>query len=837
MRPNQTVSASPLGQNAFEPTPIRSTSISGDFLLSASNSSRTSTKWDNGLSYVRGLESLVNEGKDDVERLNLLQSQSSRDLADLRARLASTTQDLQTAKSEINTLRSASDASKEGLTVKDCELRSLQAALSQVKEELASSLAENGRLKEDVWGAKTETENVKQVLEKSKRSVASLSSEYSILGTYFKELKEARDIDRERLKEISSEVQALRKTANNAMSALEPMLDDNNTLTRAAETKALLKQLQEDLAGSHQVTDMLRNKLLHNASQLADAQNRVRELEEEKRGWLHDLVSAREDEKRQFESFAEVEKRMSELSVRLAAREKETIDTLAYSDCVRNELETVKRELSFHQSIVSTQGEELGLLRSLKEQNVSKLLEFQDVVNSRDKEIVMLRSEVKSLAESREELRALMAEAKKSLAEKEVELRAKDPNEEYQIEISNLRSENRALKTTVQETQTALKAANKASHNAEQHFNKTLHELEKLVVELRSKIGMLQTAFEKSQDELRIAQSKASVADGKALVLQEDMHVVKKHSESLTAEIAELRERLEAQSLNLYQAKEHGVKLKERLDRYVEQLDDKTSLNEALGKQAALAESSAASAQAFLKQALKDHKSKVAELTAELASVKEAALLGAKTTTTELEQETTRLREKLAKLERLNSELIDRAANIKSRYNDADLTDTERDFIRHLMSEAQSMHEEEMVLKDNELRGRQNMIEALKSKVAELQGTLARLLKEKGAAPGASNKAMVDFKVFMSSSPEQVTAEEAPLALNGDQEVAGVPPGVPSNHPQGDVVPPLVWKTSSAAEKTAVPPKQSLPIQKKVESAAAKPKQKKRKEKKAHGDA
>ena len=97
------------------------------------------------------------------------------------------------------------------------------------------------------------------------------------------------------------------------------MLDDNNTLARAAETKMVLRELQDDLAAcwflfayillylselryaAQQVTDILRNKLHHQASQLADSFNRVRELEEEKRGALRELLLAREEEKRHFE--------------------------------------------------------------------------------------------------------------------------------------------------------------------------------------------------------------------------------------------------------------------------------------------------------------------------------------------------------------------------------------------------------------------------------------------------------------------------------------------------------------------------------------------------------
>jgi hypothetical protein len=49
------------------------------------------------------------------------------------------------------------------------------------------------------------------------------------------------------------------------------------------------------------VTDILQNKLHHQSSQLADSFNCVKELEEEKRGSLRELLLVREDEKRHFE--------------------------------------------------------------------------------------------------------------------------------------------------------------------------------------------------------------------------------------------------------------------------------------------------------------------------------------------------------------------------------------------------------------------------------------------------------------------------------------------------------------------------------------------------------
>ena len=49
---------------------------------------------------------------------------------------------------------------------------------------------------------------------------------------------------------------------------------------------------------------------------------------------------------------------------------------------------------------------------------------------------------------------------------------------------------------------------------------------------------------------------------------------------------------------------------------------------------------------------------------------------------------------------------------------------------------------------------REHAIEALDTKIMELQGIVARLLKEKGGQPGSVNKPIVDFKTWLASSPE-----------------------------------------------------------------------------------
>ena len=107
-----------------------------------------------------------------------------------------------------------------------------------------------------------------------------------------------------------------------SISALEPLIDSDTTLRRAAETKVVLKELQDDLAAcmtffysfgseihffqAQRVTDLLRDKLYNQSSLLVEARDRVRELEEERRSLLGEFLQTRKEETHKSELFADV---------------------------------------------------------------------------------------------------------------------------------------------------------------------------------------------------------------------------------------------------------------------------------------------------------------------------------------------------------------------------------------------------------------------------------------------------------------------------------------------------------------------------------------------------
>jgi hypothetical protein len=108
---------------------------------------------------------------------------------------------------------------------------------------------------------------------------------------------------------------------------------------------------------AHQVTDILRAKLLHQASQLADAQARVKELEEQS---LAKLFVTAEDNKRhigilvdlgEYLSWQDIDhlivfsgKDIQEVTAKLVVRDKEALDALVTSASLEANLEAISRE-------------------------------------------------------------------------------------------------------------------------------------------------------------------------------------------------------------------------------------------------------------------------------------------------------------------------------------------------------------------------------------------------------------------------------------------------------------------------------------------------------------
>ena len=102
-------------------------------------------------------------------------NQAAHELQECRARLQLTTAQLDTACCELNEIRPALATSRDEGVAKDAELVTLKALLSDARENFIRTSAEYSGLKESSIAERVEIGKLKQMLELSKRRIASLS--------------------------------------------------------------------------------------------------------------------------------------------------------------------------------------------------------------------------------------------------------------------------------------------------------------------------------------------------------------------------------------------------------------------------------------------------------------------------------------------------------------------------------------------------------------------------------------------------------------------------------------------------------------------------------------
>ncbi|KAL0065982.1 hypothetical protein AAF712_006971 [Marasmius tenuissimus] len=122
-----------------------------------------------------------------------------------------------------------------------------------------------------------------------------------------------------------------------------------------------------------------------------------------------------------------------------------------------------------------------------------------------------------------------------------------------------------------------------------------------------------------------------------------------------------------------------------------------------------------------------------------------------------------------------NQELRRMEGTVQERYSEGQLNDSEKELVNLIMKTTQTMHEQDMVEKENDLRRRDNMISTLQAKIDALESTLAKCLKNQGQAheQEGQSKSMVDLNIWMNSSSPPGGAS---INQTGRARVEDVPP-------------------------------------------------------------
>ncbi|KAL0575527.1 hypothetical protein V5O48_006450 [Marasmius crinis-equi] len=188
-------------------------------------------------------------------------------------------------------------------------------------------------------------------------------------------------------------------------------------------------------------------------------------------------------------------------------------------------------------------------------------------------------------------------------------------------------------------------------------------------------------------------------------------------------------------------------------ERLVKQEQFSSKLLQAESKRAELAEKGLERASAQVH----DLKTELSKLGVELQAMKDTAAIvqGELTQAQAAEVQTKETLARIETLEAENERLRRIEDSVQERYQDGQLTDSEKELVSLIMKTTQTMHEQDMVEKENDLRRRDNMIGSLQAKIDALESTLAKCLKNQGQGheQEGQSKSMVDLNIWMSSSP------------------------------------------------------------------------------------
>ncbi|EDQ98999.1 uncharacterized protein LACBIDRAFT_335465 [Laccaria bicolor S238N-H82] len=236
------------------------------------------------------------------EYLSRMRSAATKDLKSAREELSATAAQLASARSEHA-------AALPLLKSTENELSTAKSDLALTRSNLADAVAEISTLKtslEQMSHAYEQEKLGKEVAEKrlvtAKQSLATLRKS---LHSSFVALGKSHEASEASLSQAVAEVTEIKRSVADALTSVRPLLEVGGGFSRVSEMRDTIQELQRELGSSQRVTDLLRDKLHHLSSQLADAQARIKDFEDTERGTLSVLCD-RLDDKRSLEVLCSV---------------------------------------------------------------------------------------------------------------------------------------------------------------------------------------------------------------------------------------------------------------------------------------------------------------------------------------------------------------------------------------------------------------------------------------------------------------------------------------------------------------------------------------------------
>ncbi|KAJ6594382.1 hypothetical protein B0H19DRAFT_59710 [Mycena capillaripes] len=433
----------------------------------------------------------------------------------------------------------------------------------------------------------------------------------------------------------------------------------------------------------------------------------------------------------------------------------------------------------------------------------------KDQAHQHNTQLIQLRAELKSAETVKEQLQSSLeaSQLSESKLTQETHVLTQETHALTQ-ETHTLTQEVHTLtlrEAVLQEREATLQQKNGELVSQLNKLNGEASGREEELRRVNTKCSVLQERFDSQALTLKLAKEQSGDLQER-LLMSESSHATKLESAigKLNVELAVLREQKATLQASVNQVTEEAATQRAGFlgasvdyeNKLSKQEETHAKLVQAEERRAIAAERDVADA----KRQVDDLMQQVESGRAELEDVRTKAREAASRQSMGVEGEVVVLRARLEELEEENSRLQHRARVLNQRYKDGDLSDSEKSFVNSLMQMSQSIHEQDIVAKENELRRRENMITSLQTRIDTLESTLARLLKERGKEGGPNSKSMVDLSLWMSSSPRSAEKKpDTPPAASTSNRIQPPSPTV--------FVPdtPPVKKSSKAPKATAKP--------------------------------
>ncbi|THH32922.1 hypothetical protein EUX98_g1277 [Antrodiella citrinella] len=504
---------------------------------------------------------------------------------------------------------------------------------------------------------------------------------------------------------------------NGFAAAIQPLLDDNGELLKAGEAREILSRLQAECQQSQQVSEILRERLQAVGAELIDAKARVSELENMQ-------VADREALRNSTQGLSSTTEQVNELAQQLKEHQGRMYEVLSTAADAQAELAATKEEITRLHGDVIAKSTEIDHLRN----DQSEMYKLRATLQERDASILSLQSVKEELDISSKQINEKLVQ----ISGYEADMRARnDLISELTFRIRELEDTNRSQMEHHGELQERLGAA-QAREDLE---GKKLQQTEEDLKTAKAKAEMLEAGLQERTLESETGKLKCDVA-----VLDQQNATLQEKIADLQAAVAEAKQAATADKA------EHDAKLRQHddahrgvLERELERIKDvEAELH------------NARSGEQTLTVQVLDLTNQVQDFKTQLRDTE----CSASETQTRADCELADLRSQVVQLQAENAELLGRSKTLEPRYRAGDLDVEERTFINDLIKTTQSIHEQELVTKGNDLRRRDNTILELRSKISILESTLSKHLKSQAkiqASSGVENRSLIDPATWASS--------------------------------------------------------------------------------------